>query len=268
MIRFKGRELSPLSPETARQSGIEIVTQHNPLFDDFTVANNILVNNRFRSSPFFNSKQLKRTAGQFLQATGFDLDPSALLKNLNQSDRVVVDILKHIYPQPELLILDEALEKLSAENLERIIAILRAMKQKGTAILFITHRIDDIYTFADRVSIMRDGHILLTDSVDRIDKINIIRLAYTQFLQSERGEQDTTLFYQLLKYNQAILENLPINLIVIDENGSVKLINESAKHFFSATLSSEPGDIEALFSTMPKQITDGIADSIREKKEQ
>lgn len=265
-IYYKGRTISNLTPESARENGIEIVTQYNPLFDQFTVANNVLVNNKTSLLPFFNSKHISHVAREFLRAMGFDLDPNAVLKNLNLSDRVLVDILKHIYPNPNLLILDEALEKLSTEKLEKMVAILRKMKAAGTTILFITHRIDDIYSLADRVTIIRDGHKILTDSVDNIDKINIIRLAYTQFLKSDDAANDDTVFYQLLKYNEAILEKLPINLVVIDEHGKVKMINETAKIFFQTSLSSNKITVQDILTDIPESIAAEIIRSIQSKE--
>jgi two-component system sensor histidine kinase AtoS len=153
------------------------------------------------------------------------------LKNLNLSDKVLIDIIKHLYLNPELLILDEALEKLSNENLKKILLVLNDLKEKGLSILFITHRIDDIYNFADKVTIIQNGKILITDSIDNIDKISLIKLAYTHMLVEKENNSDEN-FYQALKYNEAILTDLPVNLVVIDKNYKIKLVNKYAKTFF------------------------------------
>ena len=77
----------------------------------------------------------------------------------------MVEILKHIHHRPKLLILDEALERLSTPALNKMLAILADLRRAGTSILVITHRIDDIYHLADRVSILKNGEILLTDEI-------------------------------------------------------------------------------------------------------
>ncbi len=143
-----------------------------------------------------------------------------------------MDILKHISPHPKLLILDEALEKLSSPALKKIIAILKTLKQQGMSILFITHRIDDVYDFADRVSIIKNGEILLTDDVKNIDKINLIKMTYTQIIHEKNIENVNTEFYHLLRYNEAILRNLPVNLIVLDNEKRIKMVNEHCKQHF------------------------------------
>jgi len=128
--------------------------------------------------------------------------------------------------KPKVLILDEALENLTTASLTKILPILKHLRDEGSVIVFITHRIDDIYEYADKVTIMRKGELLITDSAQNIDKINLIKLAYTQIPKEETLKNVSSEFYQLLKYNQAILEELPVNLIVTDRDHYIKLFNE------------------------------------------
>ena len=128
--------------------------------------------------------------------------------------------------------MDEALQKLTAPNCNKMMQCLKELKKQGMSIIFVTHRIDDIYNFADKVSIIKNGEILITDSVKNIDKINLIKLAYTQISIKEELENANQEFYQLLKYNEAVLKHLPVNLIVVDRNNNIKMINEYAKKYF------------------------------------
>jgi len=143
-----------------------------------------------------------------------------------------VDVLKHLYVKPKVLILDEALEKLTASSLTKILPILKQLREEGSVIIFITHRIDDIYDYADKATIMRKGELLITDSTQNIDKINLIKLAYTQIPKEETLKNVSSEFYHLLKYNQAILEELPVNLIVTDRDHYIKLFNDQAIQYF------------------------------------
>ncbi len=230
---FKNRVLDSWSQRKAKNWGIELVSQQNPLVENFTVAENIFLDNRGTSThPFVSRKNNLEKAELFCRKYDFPVNPNAFIKNLKLSDRVLVDILKHLYKQPKLLILDEALQKLTAPNLNRMIQILKGLKREGMSIIFVTHRIDDIYTFADKVSIIKNGEILITDSVKNIDKINLIKLAYTQISNTSTVENANREFYNLLKYNEAVLKNLPVNLIVVDYDGNIKLINEYARQYF------------------------------------
>ncbi|GAK55594.1 histidine kinase [Candidatus Vecturithrix granuli] len=232
-IVFEGREFSALTLKTALKLGIEMVYQEVCLNEHFTVAENLFFASAAMNAFRWNKKKHILQATQRLFASyGFEIDPGLPLKHLNLSDRALVDILKHIYPNPKLLILDEALEKLSSPALKKIIAILKTLKQQGLSILFITHRIDDVYDFADRVSIIKNGEILLTDDVKNIDKINLIKMTYTQIVDEKHVEDLNTEFYQLLRYNEAILRNLPVNLIVLDNEKRIKMVNEHCKQHF------------------------------------
>jgi PAS domain S-box-containing protein len=233
------RVLDCLSLKKARTIGIEIVSQQNPVVDNFTVAENLFIDNRgIAPHPFINHKRHLEVAQAYLRECDFPLKPNALLRNMKLSDRVLVDILKHLFNKPRLLILDEALQKLTAPVMNKMIQILKELKQAGMSIIFVTHRIDDIYNFADKVSIIKNGEILITDSVKNIDKINLIKLAYTQISGNESLENANQEFYSLLKYNEAVLIKLPVNLIVVDHHGKIKLINEYAKQYFGIEESS------------------------------
>jgi signal transduction histidine kinase/ABC-type molybdenum transport system ATPase subunit/photorepair protein PhrA len=228
-----GQPFDFLSLRKAQALGIRMVTQSNPLFENQSVVNNLFIDNRAVSRlPFISRSGMEKRAQALLGKYNFALDPHSLVRSMKLSDRVLVDILKHIDPRPRLLILDEALQKLSSINLGKIIDTLKGLKKQGTAILFVTHRVDDIYHFADRVSIIKNGEILITDSVQRIDKINLIRLAYTQINNNEGFQNLNQEFYQLLKYNEVMLQKLPVNLIVVDSQHRLKLMSENAKAFF------------------------------------
>jgi PAS domain S-box-containing protein len=233
------RTLDSLAPAKARNLGIEMVTQQNPVVDNFTVAENLFLDNRgIAPHPFISRKHQLAVAQAYLREWDVPLDPNTQLRDMKLSDRVLVDILKHLFNKPRLLILDEALQKLTAPVLNRMIQHLKDLKPAGMSIIFVTHRIDDIYNFADKVSIIKNGEILITDSVKNIDKINLIKLAYTQISGNESLENANQEFYSLLKYNEAVLIKLPVNLIVVDHHGKIKLINECAKQFFNIEESS------------------------------
>ncbi len=232
-IVFEGREFSGLTLKTALKLGIEMVYQEVCLNEHFTVAENLFFASAGMNTFRWNKKKhLFEATQKLFTSYGFAIDPGLPVKNLNLSDRALVDILKHIYPNPKLLILDEALEKLSSPALKKIIAILKTLKQQGMSILFITHRIDDVYDFADRVSIIKNGEILLTDDVKNIDKIHLIKMTYTQIVNEKNIENVNTEFYHLLRYNEAILRNLPVNLIVLDNEKRIKMVNEHCKQHF------------------------------------
>ena len=229
-ILFDDHDYRSLTLKTASKIGIEMVHQHSlSLNQYFTVAENLSLP---KMPLFTGQKKAVHTVQSFFSHYGVTLDPSFPVEQLNVSDQVFIDILKHVFPKPKLLILDEALEKLTASAFNKIVHILTLLKREGTSILLITHRIDDIYNLADRVSIIKNGEILLTDEVKNIDKLNLIKMAYTQISTEHYINDLNTEFYQFLKYNEAILRHLPVNLIVVDNEGRIKMVNDYCKQYF------------------------------------
>ncbi|MGA2378837.1 MAG: ATP-binding protein [Spirochaetia bacterium] len=232
-LEFAGRRFESFSTRLAHRMGIEMVYQQVQLNDYFTVAENILfLNKNLAPHGLLSPRELVRRAESFLAENSFNLDPATTVKKLNLPDRVLTSILAALQKRPRLLILDEALEKLSSADLPRVLRMLDAMKSGGMAILFITHRIDDVYDLADRVSIVKNGEILVTDDVRHIDKMNLLRLTYTQVYSLENSGNRKREFNQFLKYNEAVLLNLPVNLIVVDAEERVKIVNERCKGYF------------------------------------
>ena len=238
-IRFDRREYRALTVELSFQAGIRTVHQHAlSLHEHFSVAENLfLTSGRFFERLSWRYKIYQR-AQAFLRDYAVDIAPSILVKDLNLSDRILVDMLKQISSRPKLLILDEALEKLSSVSLKKAVNMLVRLKEAGMAVLLITHRIDDIYELADMVSVMKNGEVLVTDRVRNIDKLNLIKMAYIQLSDEEHVGNLNREFYQLLKYNEAILRHLPVNLIVMDDARRIKMVNDFCKQNFGLNKAS------------------------------
>lgn len=229
-LLVEGRSYPYLTQERALALGVEFVSQDIPLHENLSVAENIVLGPGIGVFPLTGRRRAIREAGDFVGSLGFSLDVADSLSSLKLADRALVDVLKHLYRRPRLLILDETLEKLSTENLKRLVLLLGKSVAEGLAVLFISHRIDDVYTVADRVTILRDGRRLLTEQTDDIDKLNLIRLAYTHTLPSlDRVDEET--FSRVLKYNEAILRDLPVSLLVVDGDGELRMMNQAAETF-------------------------------------
>jgi PAS domain S-box-containing protein len=249
----------------AQTLGISIVHQHNPFFNDLTVGEYFFLNNEklvpflFKKSKFF--KDLKKKFTDF----NVKLDPDSQIRDLKLSDRIFVDVFKHLIEKPKILILDEALEKITTDKLSQIITLIKQFKEKGTSTIVITHRVDDILEIADRVSVFRDGKIIYTEDVIAVDKFHLIQMAYTNFREYSSTSPD---FFKFIKYNEAILQKLPVNILVVDNTYTIKIVNDKIKSFLglSSTELLESNILNA-FADNP-QLLSLITSSIRDKKAQ
>lgn len=213
--------------------GIQMVHQDGGLLGHFTVAENIFLPERmFHPFPFSGRKKMIRSAGEIMERYGFSIDPSLHFYDLTMTEKVTVELLRCISKGPKLLIIDEALEKLNGEDFDKMVAILKEAAAGGMSILCISHKVDDIYGLAEKISIVRNGNILLTDSTRNIGRLNLIKLCYTQVTRTKESENLNKEFYQILRYNEAILRSLPISLVVTDEKNRIKMINDQGMIFF------------------------------------
>lgn len=235
-VWFKDRQLTNHNLHHARKLNIEMAFQESGLVDSLSPAENLFLMDHdgfLETFAFFHRKNTDEQAQQLLGKYGFNIDVRQPVSSLNFSQQTVIYILRCIHRQPDLLILDEVLSRLDTGDFDRVLSVLLELRERGSSILWITHNIDDIYALADRVTVMRHGEVLLTDSVAHIDRVNLIKLSYTQITQEDGSTEVGEDFYQLLKFNEAILQKLPVNLIITDSNHRIKLINEPGQQYFA-----------------------------------
>ena len=235
-----------IKTKVAQRKGIQFVHQQLMLNPYFTVAENLFFCDN--TSPFFSlslKSRLHEKADRYVKELGFDLNVDKVTKDLTLSERALVAILAKIKNNPRVLILDESLDKLSVEYYSRLKTILRKLKDDGCCIIIMTHKIDWAFDISDKVSIIRYGTNVLTESVHSIGRMQIIKMAYTQLSETPVIQTSSDSFYHLIKYNEAILENLPVNLIILNNNGILKLANKYFIDSFSIDIKNyieKPGE--------------------------
>lgn len=251
-IYFHGKRMNPFTFEKAIANNILCVTQNNFGFGNLTVAENIFMKSKTKRRRIFNASIQSKMTLEYFYKLGIKLDPDTVMNDLNLSDKVFVNILKQIHEKPELLILDESLEKLSSDNLEIIIPLLFELINNGSSILLITHRIDDVFKWAKNLIILREGKIVFKGTLENIDKISLIRLAYMQLTKEDLIGYSDENFSDFLKYNEAILTRLPLHLFIVDSKFHVRLMNNKAKSLLRPS-SKLTGDwsINEVFADQP-----------------
>lgn len=234
-----------LTPDLAQKHKIAMVHQHNPFFEDLTVEDYFYLNHPNMKPVMLHAKKLHQNIVEIFASINVEIDPLTPLKELKLSDKTLIDILKNVDGSPDVLILDESLEKLTIENFSKITTFLTSLRKRGASVIIITHKIDYIYDLSDCVSILREGRILATKKTAQIDKIDLIQMAYTN--RTGEGLYESN-FVRLFKYDEAILKKLPINLFVVDNDKRIRIINDSVKTLFGiSTRNLVDKNIEAVF---------------------
>ncbi len=159
-MSLHGQPFSPTGPGDAIRAGIGMVHQHFMLVDPLTVAENVVLGEEPRKFGMLVDAGAARERVARLSAEyGFELDPDERVENLSVGLEQRVEIVKVLYRGASVLILDEPTGVLTPNEVKELFAILRALRESGRTIVFITHKLDEVLELADRITVMRDGRV-------------------------------------------------------------------------------------------------------------
>lgn len=176
-IRIHGKEFQSYDIQTARENGIAIIPQELALVPALSVAENIFLSKRTEHrGAAVSQKEMVRKAGRILEELGFDIDPRMRVDQLPISYRQLVSIVKVVAEQASVVIMDEPTSSLSIEEVRRLQAIIRRMKERGVAIVYISHLLDEVFEIADTLIVLRDGHFIASKKKQETNQREIVSL--------------------------------------------------------------------------------------------
>ena len=159
-IFVNGQEVSIDSPEDAKKLGIGMVHQHFKLVDVFSAADNIWIGKE--KSGLLLKKDRYKAIRDMAMKFGFDIDPEKKVYNMSVSEKQTLEIIKVLYYGAKVIILDEPTAVLTVQEIDKLFAVLRRMKEEGHSIIIITHKLNEVMDISDRVAIMRKGEYITT----------------------------------------------------------------------------------------------------------
>ncbi len=174
-ILFDGSEFERQTPIEAIQRGISVIYQEFNLVPEMSIANNIFLGREYRQGIFLNDRQAEQETYKLIQAWDVDLNPRKLVGTLSIAQQQIVEIIKAISQDVRLLVMDEPTASLTLDEVHTLYRITKQLAANGVTIIYISHRLEEIFDLCDRVTVMRDGHIVKTTNVADIDKQELIR---------------------------------------------------------------------------------------------
>lgn len=175
-ILFNGQPYEVANPKEAMDHGVAMIHQElNPILD-MSVFENIFVGRELRKHGLVDSKAEIREAQKLIEECGLHVSPKEKLRNLTVAQCQLIEIIKAISINAKIIIMDEPTAAITEREVELLFGHIRRLKEKGVAIIYISHRIDEIFSICDRVSVYRDGHYIGSGETKDLTEAQLIKM--------------------------------------------------------------------------------------------
>ena len=194
-IKLDGRTLDFSSPLTAMRSGITAVHQETVMFDELTVAENIYMGHHPKTAglPRIDWARMESEADKLFERLEVKLSPRARVKDLSIAQRHFIEIARALSQEARVVIMDEPSAALSRREIHELYRIIGQLKSHGTAVIFITHKFDEIFAVADRYTVMRDGEFVGEGRIAETNEQQLISMMVGRAVTQTYPKQDAAI---------------------------------------------------------------------------
>lgn len=173
-INYNGKEIEPHSPSEGLSLGISMIHQELTPIPEMTVAENLFIGREPRRFGVINSKKQIEMAKEHLETLDLEIDARKKVKELSVSEIQEMEIAKTLSHGSKVIIMDEPTSSLTDSEVDKLFKVIRTLKKKEVSIIYISHKLDELFEIADRVTVLRDGHLVNTYDVADIKKDKLI----------------------------------------------------------------------------------------------
>ncbi|MBI5668192.1 MAG: sugar ABC transporter ATP-binding protein [Chloroflexi bacterium] len=248
-ILLKGREVDIPNPRAAQHLGISMIHQELNLMPHLTIAQNIFIGREPRRGVKFvlDDAAINAQTRQFLDMLHLNLDPRTKVADLTVAKQQMVEIAKALSFNAEVLIMDEPTAALTESEIDELFRIIRKLRDQGVGIVYITHRLEELFTISDRVTVMRDGQYVGTVKTSDTTRDEVIRMMVGRTIYEtapdilERPEQDIVLEVKNLNRGR-VLKNVNFYLKRGEILGFAGLMGAGRTEVARAIIAADPVD--------------------------
>jgi rhamnose transport system ATP-binding protein len=191
-LEVAGREVALHGPAAAKAAGIAVIYQEPTLFPDLTVAENMFIGRQpLRAGRRIDRRAMHDDAAAIFKRLGVPLDPARIARGLSIADQQVVEIGKALSLDARVIVMDEPTAALSAAETGRLFDVIRTLRDQGTAVLFISHRLEEVFEICEQVTVMRDGSHVLTSPLAGLTAADLVRAMVGRDLAERPSEAGT-----------------------------------------------------------------------------
>jgi len=156
-IKLGGKDFITGSPKASIEQGIAVIYQEPSLFLDLSLAENVFIGRQPKKGKIIDWKYAQSEASRLFKELGVELDPKRQARGLSIADQQVVEIAKALSMNANIILMDEPTAALSASEVDRLMTVMKSLKAANKAVIFVSHRLDEVFAISDYITVMRDG---------------------------------------------------------------------------------------------------------------
>src|SRR5215207_3608459 len=180
------------SPVEARRSGIGMVFQERSVLPELSVADNVFLNDELRQRGLIDKRGQTREAAEIFRRLGVEISPEARVGHLGVGDQQMVEIAKALRLAKSVLILDEPTAALTEREVRRLFSVLRQITQSGVGIVYVSHRLAEIFELCDEITVLRDGRVVMAQAVSETNMREVVDAIAGRAVQQVHGRSERT----------------------------------------------------------------------------
>ncbi|MBN1409497.1 MAG: ATP-binding cassette domain-containing protein [Spirochaetales bacterium] len=229
-IHLNEKKIDYFTPKTAMVNKIGIVHQQPSIIPSLNAVENIYAGRM--KNIWMNPGYCRELAGkceELFRRLGVHIDLKVRAADLSFEERQMVEIARALSLSPDILILDEITGKLSTSETEHLFRILKEYKEQDKAIIYISQDVEEVFRFADRVTVLKNGQRRGTENVRDLDRLKLLKMTYSFMLNEEEDEKTHRQLFLHKRFNESIINNLPVSVIIFDANNTVFISNHAAQ---------------------------------------
>lgn len=210
-IHFQGQLVAHQNPIASMEAGIACIYQEFNLIPYLSVMENVFFGSEPVKNGFIDYRQMRERTAAILKELAIEIDPGQKVADLSVGFQQIVEIAKALTREVKVLIMDEPSAPLTTKELDSLFTIVRNLRKKGVTIIYISHRLEEIFELSDRVTVMRDGQYITTMDITETDRDGLIKLMVGRDLVDEFPDEDIEkgeVLFRVENLNTHLLKNI------------------------------------------------------------
>ncbi|MFW6274001.1 MAG: sugar ABC transporter ATP-binding protein [Halanaerobium sp.] len=210
-IILRGEPVEFEGTKEAQKAGLAIIHQELELIPYLNVAENIFLGREEKKGVFINYKKLYRKTEEVLEMLGVNIDPKARIKDLNIGSQQMVEIAKAVSQDADILVMDEPTSSLTSQEIEILFELIERLKKRDIAIVYISHRLEEVFEICDRVTVLRDGQFVGEVKTSETDEDELIKMMVGRTIEDRFPEMKFNAGEEILRVENLSVPNEIIN---------------------------------------------------------